>query len=758
MHPSCFVASSPRAFTRSATARPRWAAPLCLAAAIAYAVDTAAAAHAQVEHLPQQGVQLEQKPQSGVRLPQQSLRQTPISGAAKPAPVVAPQRQPKPPRAPALRAKATASQAQPVVALEGPLQLKLDTTLRLAALSAPPTASAVHGAALTTPPWWGALLDALDKDERDHAPQPLLDLLDAHAAAVRARADAQLATRLGWALYRAQRFDQAADWFALARAKDSTATSAQQGEFYALQRAGALERAFAAAAGDTHLQSARADVAVQLALRARDRGDAADAVHWLRQAIALGKDDDGTRSLLAWSLLQSGQPAQAADVFAPLYAARPQDRDLAQGLYLSLQRSAQTARLQTLGAQPGALADLLRRQQALHWRDIGLARDAAALDPQADPRLAGAAAPELDVGGAIRDKSGAAGTSQLRTVQLPALRLRWTTTLGSWEARVADNRVDAGAAPPAAQVGSTRAGDLGSPARQSVGASGEIRFTQLGPRGFGAALGITPTAGAVAPTWTGALGWRDIGSDHDWRIALQRTPVDDSVLSLTGLRDPATGLSWGRVMRDSLVAGGYQTLWPNWNASAQLRLAQLRGVHVANNTQIAASAGLARNFTPPGLRYLSIGPTLAFERYERNLSGFTWGQGGYFSPQGFTSAALQAIFETHQDRPWMLAGQIQLGWQSVRQDAAACFALAPPIAAPSCTPTAASRSSGIATSAALQSSALLSPHWALQVSAQLRTGPAYQDRAIYLGLRYFFAPRKALFSTDLPTPGAARQD
>lgn len=299
-------------------------------------------------------------------------------------------------------------------------------------------------------------------------------------------------------------------------------------------------------------------------------------------------------------------------------------------------------------------------------------------------------------------------------------------------------------------MGSTQPGALGSPKTQRVGLSGSVHWRSLGPVGWSGSIGLTPTGGAVAPTWTADIGWRDIGTDHDWRIALQRQPVDDSVLSLTGLRDPATGRAWGRVMRSGLSAGGYQTLWPQWNGSAQLRLARLSGQHVASNDEVSASVALTRDLALPGLRFLSVGPAVAYQHDSRNLSGFTWGQGGYFSPQHYTSVGLQAVFQTQDARPWVLAGQLQSGWQSVQQDASACFALPPPLAVPPCAPAAASRSSGLGSGTALQGIALLSPHWAVEASAQLRTGPAYQDRSVYLGLRYFFSTRRALYGSDLP--------
>lgn len=709
----------------------------CLAAAVAYAwqVDTYAAP--RVDYVAQPGVRIEQAPQRGLVLPRQQVKPSAAPSAAQPA---------KPPQP--LRPSAPHG---PVPELQLRLSTTLGTWVQNAAFQhgAPAASASAAPASAPLPSWWEDLMTALYADEQGK-PQPQLpEQIAAHAQTLRARADAALAARLGWVLYRAEHYAAAAQWFEIALARDSTAASARQGLFYALERAGRWKEAFAAAEDDEKLHAARADLAVQLALRARDAHDPAQAAHWLEQAIALGKDGEDIRSLLAWTLLQADQPAQAAAQFEALLAAYPHDADLAQGLYLSLQRSGQTGKIDALAARPGAFAAEVRKRRALHWRDLGLARDAAALDPAADAPFANAASPSIAFGVHTRDKSGAAGTSQLHSTE-PALRLRWASSLGAWEANIASTRLDAGATPPIGQVGSTLPGAQGSPGVQNVGLSGELRWRQLGPRGLFASLGTTPNDGAVGATWTGSLGWRDIGSDHDWQIAMIREPVDDSVLSRTGLRDPASGLAWGRVLREGFSLGGYQTLWPQWNGSAQLRLDRLAGHNVASNNRLAVSLGLAHDLPLNGMRLFSVGPMLAYERYARNLSGFTWGQGGYFSPQKFFSASLLAMFQTADAKPWVLAGQFQLGWQSVRQDGSACFALPPPLSGSACAPLAPNASSGIGTSARLQGVALFAPQWALEANALLRTGPAYHDRMLYFGVRYFFSPRRALYGDDLP--------
>lgn len=718
----------------------RLASPLCLTAALAYAFDTAWAAAPAIQYAPQSGVRIERQPQNGIQTPRPPAPAPEPAAKPKPALQTRPVRPVRPARSahPAAR-QANAGGEQTQAPTETGLRLKL--TLWLPA----PSEQA-------RPAWLQALLDALQSDEKGN-PQPQLpEQIAQHASALQARGDAALDARLGWALYRVRQHAQAAAWFAHALRLVPALVSARKGAFYALQQSGQLESAFTVAEGDADLRGARADLAVQLALHAREHNQPARAVDWLRQAIALGKDSPGVQKLYAWSLLQSGEPAQAAAVFSSLYRAQPDDAEIAQGLAQSLTASGQTAQLDSLAAQPGALADLLQRQRAQRWLNLGLARDAAELDPRASKAWTGAAAPSVTIGASTRSKSGAPGTSQLRITQTPVLTLRWTNHLGAWDAQLESARLDAGAAPPVGQVGSTLPGSLGSPARQNVGMSGALHWRSQGPRGAFASLGITPTRGAVSPTWTGSVGWRDQGADHELSIALARQPVTDSVLSLTGLRDAASGLAWGRVLGEGLSIGGYRTLWPTWNASAQVHLQRLEGQNVASNDRLAASLGISRDLPVPEMRFFSLGPVVSYDHYRRNLSGFTWGQGGYFSPQDFASAGLLAVFQTEAARRWIAAGQVQIGWQTVRQDASACFALPPPGTAPVCAPLAGSRSHGLGSSTALQWSALLSPHWALEGSALLRTGPAYHDRGLYFGLRYFFSPRQALFADDLPSP------
>jgi len=120
------------------------------------------------------------------------------------------------------------------------------------------------------------------------------------------------------------------------------------------------------------------------------------------------------------------------------------------------------------------------------------------------------------------------------------------------------------------------------------------------------------------------------------RLTGERRSVTDSVLSWAGLRDSVSGRSWGAVVRSggrgqveipvgagyAYVGGGYSTFV---------------GQNVADNNRVEAGAGFAYPVIGSIDQGLTIGTDLVYFGYDQNQRAFTLGNGGYFSPQSFTS-------------------------------------------------------------------------------------------------------------------------
>lgn len=727
----------------------------CLAAALAQAGASGSVWAQSVRHLPQTEVQIKQTPQSQVTVqPSPSINpfpSAPVGSTERIAP-----RPTIPPVSPAVGANDHARGPTPhplkmasTGVSERPLRLTLRSTLNRTA-SNPQQSSAPP----IPPAWRDRLEQLLARSEAGDPPADLPDFVHDHRADILALQDSDLDQRLAWALFNTGQAQAAADWFRAALAAHGTNPDGlRYGLALTLRKQGDAAAALAAITDvdNADARALRGDLAVELALAAQQRGDYADEYHWLQQAQAAGRDDREIKTLLAWNALHRGDATDAARRFDSLYTAAP-EQDVAQGLALALQQSDQDERLHMLARTLGGpLASVVARSDAQRDLDLGLPQAAAARVPNLNPALAGLLSPSVHVGGLVREKSGSRGTSQLSITRWPDLQIDWPMAADRLSLDVARVRLNAGAATPGVPFGSNLPGQPLPTTALGAGWEPRLSWTRQGRWGVQAMLGLTPSDGPVSSAPFGELAVSNTETDHMVTAKLYVEPVRDSMLSYVGLRDPASGRAWGRVLRWGGSVDGYTALGASgWTLGGRAALEHLNGRDVAGNAHQALALSLSHNLPIAGMRFFSIGPSLAYEHYTRNLSGFTWGHGGYFSPQRFITTGATVAFQTTEAKRWIAAGVMQMGWQSVLQDGGACFALTPPATGGSCTPLARSTSNGLGTSSHLRVGYLLSPHLEIDSEVGVRTGPAYRDRAIYLGLRYHFAPRSALFGMDLP--------
>jgi len=188
--------------------------------------------------------------------------------------------------------------------------------------------------------------------------------------------------------------------------------------------------------------------------------------------------------------------------------------------------------------------------------------------------------------------------------------------------------------PPASRVGSGNASGVGlEVAYRRDGLSMDVGTTPIGFREQNMVGGIE-----VAP---------EIARNTRLRLTAERRAMTDSVLSWSGAVDPVTGQTWGGVVRTggrgqieysegpfSLYAGGgYYTI---------------DGRQVANNNRIEAGAGVSYAVWRRPEDELTVGADLAYFAYNRNLRHFTFGQGGYFSPQSFAALNFPVDYRARQ--------------------------------------------------------------------------------------------------------------
>ncbi|HYM71645.1 MAG TPA: cellulose synthase subunit BcsC-related outer membrane protein [Stellaceae bacterium] len=167
------------------------------------------------------------------------------------------------------------------------------------------------------------------------------------------------------------------------------------------------------------------------------------------------------------------------------------------------------------------------------------------------------------------------------------------------------------------------------------------------------------------------------------RIEGMRQPVTDSVLSYAGTRaslaaaNAATGgafgsnTTWGGVVK----TGGHVTLFYDdtvYGAYGGAGLATLTGTNVPDNDVIDALLGVYFRPYKTDDDALRVGVALYYTGYNRNLSGFTFGQGGYFSPRNFESLTFPVEYTGHTGN-WSYLAAVAVGVQHSNQRSSPFF-------------------------------------------------------------------------------------
>lgn len=152
---------------------------------------------------------------------------------------------------------------------------------------------------------------------------------------------------------------------------------------------------------------------------------------------------------------------------------------------------------------------------------------------------------------------------------------------------------------------------------------------------------------------------------------VERKPVTDSVLSYAGTRDPVTGQRWGQVMRIGGGAGfSYDRNGSGFYGEASYN--RFNGTNVLENTSIEANVGGYIRLIKGARSQLTGGINANYQAYDNSQNHFTFGHGGYFSPQSFLSIAFPFNYTLETDR---LSAKANLtpGFQSFREDETALY-------------------------------------------------------------------------------------
>ena len=277
------------------------------------------------------------------------------------------------------------------------------------------------------------------------------------------------------------------------------------------------------------------------------------------------------------------------------------------------------------------------------------------------------------LGGALhsRVRDGESGLSRLFNIETPMELRGGVSRVGQFGIRAVPVYLDAGSISGEQLL---RFGALplinGGDDTRSLSDSGLALGLTYRAGSFSADIGSTPL-GFTEERLTGGVRWTP--TTDVWRFAfdLSRRPVSDSVLAYAGIEDPLLGVTTGAINRtgariDVAYDLGRLGVYGNFGFST------FDGRNTDDNSAGELGGGVYVRALRDGRRTLTYGLNITTFFYDKNRRYFTFGHGGYFSPQFFLGVTVPVeLSGTWGKFSYRLNGA--LGLQTFREDGAALF-------------------------------------------------------------------------------------
>ncbi|WP_258909878.1 cellulose synthase complex outer membrane protein BcsC [Pseudomonas putida] len=431
------------------------------------------------------------------------------------------------------------------------------------------------------------------------------------------------------------------------------------------------------------IQPGRPDARLGVIESAVAEGNLAKARHMMTvQVPQLAADDSNAQRRLAAVWVALGDHDQAAALLDRIASQQPRPdpllrRDAARlvaqhepqralDLYAAAMADAQL--LDRAAASPRddrALTLASREQDADDWLARSLRSDVDALYRQSNTHVT------LMHDYGWRQDDGTPGTSELST-QSTLLHVDTPWQDGTAFARVERIGMDAGSFEQNDQgrytpdfgscqfVGQTADGKS-LPACTGGSQTADGSVLALGWQGSRWAFDLGTTQGYSINNWLGGATLNGDLGQVGWSLTASRRPMSNSLLSFAGARDRPTGVRWGGVTANggtlglSWDQGGDNGVW------ASLGHHWLYGENVAENQRTRAMAGYYHRVVERADERVRVGLTLMHWRHDKDLGGYSLGQGGYYSPQRYTSVGVPVSY-AWRNYDWSLLLEGSVSW------------------------------------------------------------------------------------------------
>jgi len=498
--------------------------------------------------------------------------------------------------------------------------------------------------------------------------------------------DASLATRVGWGYFNRNEFSSAGIWFNQALEWDPNNGDASYGLALSKFREGDVSSAEAISnfrqGSSPKMKVLQGDINSRRGTEAYEAQNYAESLSYFNKAAAYRTLSRNEQIIVGWDLYYTKQYAESAKLFERLYRASP-DNITAQGAYASLSKLKAYDELDSLAAEKsGPLRQNYVNQTARNYYQAHLYQASSDAGGQKVYRvLQNYTTPSAALGLSYRSKSGSEGEGQLQATTIPVAQFQiYPANKFMLSGYIDHLNLNSGSLPNGAEVGqfpktftpysfkmNTSENDL-----WEFGLHAEYQDWVT----WYASFGTTPLNGPLQARPIGNFGliWRDTHGYVQGEIYSKS--IKESITSWVGSIDPYSGNKWGRVTETGGAISFFRSIGNTANTFyLHGSYGEIQGTNVESNRHFSGVAALAHVFDVKGFEYVTLGVALSYEHYDNNQNHFTYGNGGYFSPQYLVQGLVQAQFLTKEGRNWIAAGSAGAGIQQNQQNGGPLFPL-----------------------------------------------------------------------------------
>ncbi|WP_322029548.1 cellulose synthase subunit BcsC-related outer membrane protein [Paraburkholderia sp. J76] len=175
-------------------------------------------------------------------------------------------------------------------------------------------------------------------------------------------------------------------------------------------------------------------------------------------------------------------------------------------------------------------------------------------------------------------------------------------------------------------------------------------------------IGSTPLGFPIESVLGGIQYRHDFLNDASLSLDVSRRPVTASLVSYAGGIDPVTGEKWGGVVRNGFTVRGAKDFGPG-TIFTSIGFGLLTGTNVETNQEFKVRSGYDWSVFKRPDQIVSSGLILNYWKYSKNEHNYTFGNGGYYSPQSYFSIGIPLDWTgRYKKLSWEIDGSVGMSF------------------------------------------------------------------------------------------------